>query len=276
MHHDRPADDAAPGRAGSPHPFRVYAHRGASAELPENTLEAFARAVELGVDALELDVWLTADGAVVVHHDALGARTADVDAHIARAPLADVRAWDVGHAFRAPDGSRPFVGRGFRAPLLEEVLEAFPGVHVNVDVKHHHPRAAEAVVRLCERLRVEGRVTLTSVDHGLVIGMRKLGWRGALGMGQRAGLSLVALPAFALRHLPRVSDAVQIPHRYAGVRFARRAIVDRCHALGLRVDYWTVNDPALAAELIALGADGIMTDDPARVVAAAHAARRGA
>src|SRR5215510_5737211 len=86
----------------------VYAHRGAPAERPENTLASFRRALELGADALETDVHLTADGAVVAIHDATGARVAGVESAISASSLAEIRAWDAGYAFVDARGERPF------------------------------------------------------------------------------------------------------------------------------------------------------------------------
>ncbi|HWQ29275.1 MAG TPA: glycerophosphodiester phosphodiesterase family protein, partial [Dehalococcoidia bacterium] len=79
--------------------FRLYAHRGAARERPENTICAFERALELGADALELDVHATRDGTLVVAHDPDGRRMAGVASVIRETSLADVQAWDVGHGF---------------------------------------------------------------------------------------------------------------------------------------------------------------------------------
>jgi glycerophosphoryl diester phosphodiesterase len=79
---------------------------------------------------------------------------------------------------------------------------------------------------------------------------------------------LIALPERALAAILKPGDAAQLPLRAFGVELANRRTVDRCHALGLRVDFWTVNDAATATRLLALGADGIMSDDPAAVVSA--------
>ena len=98
---------------------RIYAHRGASAELPENTMPAFRRAVALGADALELDIHATADGVLVVSHDPDGRRMAGVARR-----LADIT-WD--------EASRWDVGGGARMPTFEEVVRAFPDVPLNVD-----------------------------------------------------------------------------------------------------------------------------------------------
>lgn len=248
----------------SPHPFRIYAHRGASAELPENTLPAFERALDLGCDALETDVHLTRDGQVVVHHDATGRRLSRDERKIADLDLDAVRRLDVG--------------RGLHPPTLEEVLDSFPGVHVNIDIKAHSREAAKAVVELVGRRGDERRVLLTSVDDAVIRYVRAAGYAGDVGVGKAGALMVLATPASLLRVSARAGwvgrQALQIPWRYKGVRFDRRRLLDRGHAAGLRVDYWTVNEPAIARRLVELGADGIMTDDPRRVVAAILEARQ--
>ncbi len=83
--------------------------------------------------------------------------------------------------------------------------------------------------------------------------------------------ALLALPKRAIRALPFVGTAAQVPLKAGPIRFDRAAFIERCHDLGLRVDFWTVDDPALARRLIGLGADGIMTDDPARMAPALRA-----
>src|SRR5262249_54820696 len=137
----------------------LYAHRGAAAELPENTLPAFERALELGADALETDAHLTKDGHLVLSHDPTGLRMACLPVPIARPSLDDVRGWDVGRGFVDANG-QSFAGRGFRMPTLEEALTAFPGVRFNVDAKSEHPEMAERIVALVRRLRAEDRVLL--------------------------------------------------------------------------------------------------------------------
>lgn len=245
------------------HPFRIFAHRGASAELPENTLPAFARALELGCDALETDVHLTRDGQIVVHHDATGRRLSGIDKKVDDLELAEIRRWDVG--------------RGLHPPTLDEVLDAFPGVHVNVDIKAHTKRAAEAVVARVVARGDEGRVLLTSVDDAVIRHVRVLRYPGLVGLGRTAALLVLATPSAALRPIAAAGmmpgHALQIPWKFKGVRFDRRRCVARGHAAGLRVDYWTVDDPAVARAIVDLGADGIMTDDPVRVVTAIREAR---
>lgn len=106
---------------------RLFAHRGASEQAPENTLAAFERAVALGASYLETDARLTRDGEVVLLHDADVERTTDGSGRIDELDLAELRRLDAGHRF-SPDGGRsfPFRGSGVRVPRLAELLETLP------------------------------------------------------------------------------------------------------------------------------------------------------
>jgi glycerophosphoryl diester phosphodiesterase len=251
---------------------RLYAHRGAAAELPENTLPAFARALELGATALETDCHLTKDGHVVVSHDADGRRMANVERTIRSSSLDEVRAWDAGWGFVDAAGGRPFAGRGFQVPLLEELLAAHPGVPLNVDAKQ--PGMEEALVRTVRRARAQDRVLLASFHAATLRRVRRLGYEGETGLGRSEVARLVFLPRRLLELAPLAGAAAQIPDRFHGVDLGRPALVAKCHALGKVVHYWTVNDPRRARELLAAGADGVMTDDP-RAIAPAFQGQRG-
>lgn len=237
---------------------RLYAHRGAAAELPENTIAAFRRAIELGADAIETDAHLTRDGQVVLCHDPTGARTCGDPREIARCTLAEIRQWDAG---------------GERVPTLEEALLALPDVPFNVDAKSRHPDMVPRLVEIVHRLRAEERTLLASFHVGTLRRIRRLGYRGQTGLAQAEVLRLLALPVRALRWLPLRGAAAQIPYAQWRIDLGTRAVIDKCHALGLEVHYWTVNDPALATRLLELGADAIMTDDPRAVAPAVRAFR---
>jgi len=243
----------------------LYAHRGASAELPENTIAAFRRGLERGANALETDVHMTRDGHVVVSHDPSGGRMAAAPTPIRHSTLAEVRRWDAGWGFIDASGKRPFAGTGLGIPTLEEVLEEFPDTPINVDVKQRHPTMIDPLLALLRRMRVEARVRLASFETATVREIRRRGYPGPTGLGQTEVIALVMLPLAALRLLAVREGAVQIPPRAARIDLATQGFVTKCHALGLRVDYWVVDDPAEARRLLELGADGIMTDDPGRI-----------
>ncbi len=228
----------------------IYAHRGASAELPENTMAAFRRAAELGVDALELDLHATRDGVLVVSHDPDGQRRAGVAARIGDLTFAEVQRWDVGS--------------GERLPRFEDLVSEFPRLALNVDLKRD---IADATVALLRRLGAEERVCLASFQARTMRRVRALGFRGPTALSRAEVMTALALPA-AFRRGPFRSRAqrAQLP-----LSLARPWVVARMKALGLAVDFWTVDDPDEARRLVALGADGIMTNDPRRIVPAIRA-----
>jgi glycerophosphoryl diester phosphodiesterase len=218
--------------------FLVLAHRGASAERPENTLPAFELAVELGADGVELDVQLC-DGELVVIHDDTLERTTDGRGTVAGTPLADLRALDAGG--------------GARVPLLAEVLEVVAApLLVNVELKG--PDTAAPVIALLETLAIApARILLSSFEHGQleVARARAPAWpRGALfGRLERTD------PEVAARALGA-----------ATANLARRTVtaerVNALRAAGLEVLVYTVNEPEEALALRGLGVRGVFTDRP--------------
>ena len=246
------------------HARRLYAHRGAAAERPENTLPAFERAIEIGVDALEMDVHVTRDNELIVAHDEDGRRTAAAPLAWKTLDLAEAQRLDVGWGFVAPDGSRPFAGKRITVPRFEDILDAFPRIAINVDIKSD-PRAPHLMVELVKRRGAEGRVTIASFHLKQIVAVRRLGYGGETALAQSEVASLLSMPAVLWRQLPYTGTAAQIPTHAGPLRFDRASFIAKCHLLGLRVDFWTIDDREEATRLLALGADGIMTNDPAAI-----------
>lgn len=240
----------------------IYAHRGASFELPENTLEAFALALELGADAIETDAHMTRDGRIVLSHDATGDRTAGVARAIAEVTLEELQGWDVGRRF-VP--RRPGMFRSsdrFRIPTLGEALAACPDVLFNVDAKQTVPDMIPALLRCIHAAGAEDRVRIASFSTRNLRRARALRYAGETGLSAREIARIMFVPRRALRWLRAAGQAAQVPRRAYGISFASQGAIDRLHEAGLRVDFWTIDDPEEAARLFAMGADGVMTDDP--------------
>ncbi len=240
-------------------PLRLYGHRGSSARLPENTLAAFERALADGASALELDVQRTRDGHLVVAHDPDGRRTARRSEKIADLSLAEVRTWDVGAGL--PSGADAV----HRVPTLKEVLVSFPDVPLSIDIK---PNLRSAMVDLRRQLVDSGaapRVTVGSFHDRLLFALRRLGYPGPTALTRSEVVALRVLPAALCRRLVR-GDAAMIPPRHGPVHLDRRRFIARCRSLGLRVDYWVVNDPGEASRLLEDGATGLISDDPGRLL----------
>lgn len=214
----------------------VYAHRGASSELPENTLAAFARAVGYGVKGIELDVHLSADGVPVVIHDETVDRTTNGIGNVADHTVSQLASLDAGN--------------GEKVPTLAEVLELVSGkLHVNIEVK----AAAAADAVLTEVTRHLGlEFAISSFIHDVLRHARK-------------GDATVELwPLIGALSDEAIETALEIGAPQLNIHNAmvNQEIIDYARSKGLGLWVWTVNEPARAIELVSLGAVGICTDAP--------------
>jgi len=263
----------------------IYAHRGACTELPENTIEAFTLARELGADAIETDAHMTRDGRIVLSHDPTGARTAGVARHvrvgldrvgaelaraIADVTLSELATWDAGALFTPARPGAYRSGTPLRIPLLEEALEALPGVLFNVDAKQTVPDMIPALLRAIRRAGAEDRVRIASFSGRNLARVRGLGYTGETALSPSEVARIMFVPRAALRWLRPAGHAAQVPRRAYGVDFTSQSALDRFHAVGVRVDFWTIDSAEEARSLFARGADGVMTNDP-RALCVAHA-----
>jgi glycerophosphoryl diester phosphodiesterase len=245
----------------------LFGHRGASRHAPENTLEAFDLAARQGANVLEMDVHMTADGEVVVLHDAELARTTDGHGEVSTHTFAQLCALDAGARFVDPNGTRSFVGRGCKIPRLIDVLRAFPKLGHNIEVKQGKPAMVAAVLRVLEAAG-PANVLLSAGHHPV---MQQL---EAARPGCPLGLSgTQAWKAFWTRFWGRLpaawrGRALQVPPRWHGLPVLNRKTVQRAHAAGLQVHVWTLNTLDEARHWLAQGVDGIMSDDPAAVLPA--------
>jgi glycerophosphoryl diester phosphodiesterase len=252
------------------HPFLsdppplVIAHRGAAGDAPENTIEAFATAVELGCRYLETDAHVTRDGVVVAFHDCRLDRVTDRRGEIAGLTIADVEAADAGFHFRGPGDTFPFRGKGVRVPRLEEILTRWPDARVNIDPKHD--RCVDPLVALLDRLDAWERVCIGAFSDARLRRVRALSrGRACTSMGP-AAVATARLAANAGR-MPRLgADCLQVPLRHGPVPIVTEKLVRAAHRAGLPVHVWTIDDEPTMGRLLDLGVDGIMTNRPAMLV----------
>jgi glycerophosphoryl diester phosphodiesterase len=177
-----------------------------------------------------------------------------------------VQSWDAGRNFTSEDAARPFAGEGFRIPTFDEVLAELGDVVINVDLKQTRPAILDNFIDVVRRRGAEDRVIGASFTLRNTMGLRRAGYRGLTALARSEVLALMAMPRALYGRLPWRGDAAQLPPRVGPLDLSSSWLIARCQALGLRVDYWTINDPAEAIRLLDAGADGIMTDDPERLV----------
>jgi glycerophosphoryl diester phosphodiesterase len=240
----------------------VIAHRGASTLAPENTLAAFTRAADIGAHAVELDAKLTADGYIVVNHDLTLERTTDGKGKVAERTLSELKQLDAGIHY-----GTQFINE--RIPTLAEVFEAVGNrLLINVELTNYDTlfdRLVPAVIELVRKYGFEDRVLLSSFSPFALLQSRRLA--GDI----RTGL----LVPSDLPRLGRILLKAVVPHDdlHPPDSLTTIDLLHAEHAAGRRVNVWTVNDQERVQELIGLGVDGIITDDPEMVLGEVNQAR---
>jgi len=241
-------------------PPLAFAHRGGAAEGDENTAEAFARSVAAGYRYVETDVHATRDGVPVVLHDATlervtgGQRTSDATQRNAEHRVTGTRRTAVA-ALTYEQLAEFRIAQSSAIPRLDDVLDAWPQIKFNIDVKSD--AAVEPTVKAVLRAGAGDRVLLASFSDTRLRRMRALTeGKVATSLAQREVVRvwLASRLGTRLKLAPSIV-AAQIPRS-----IAKRRFIDHAHRLGLQVHVWTVDDPAEIAGLLDLGVDGIMTD----------------
>jgi glycerophosphoryl diester phosphodiesterase len=246
---------------------RVMAHRGASSEYPENTMLAFGAAVDGGADYIELDVHSTRDGEVVVVHDNRLSRVASDDRLVHEMTMAELEAVDAAFNFSPDGGAWPFRGQGIRVPKLAEVLKAWPKMRFVIEFKPLDPAIADATLEVVHQTGMERQVLFASEHLPPIARARALAPQMPTNLPTAEIVTLVqAVTSGDPRYLGD-GDALQIPPEHQGIRLATRELIDAAHISSLEVHVWTINDQAEMKEMLALGADGIITDYPGRLLA---------
>ena len=224
----------------------VIAHRGASAERPENTLPAYERAIELGADMIEIDLHRTRDGAIAVLHDAalerIGGR-----GEVGDATWEELRSLDAGG--------------GARVPSLDEVLDAFGArIPFNLELKcaerGPYPDLERRTLEAVGRRGLLARTLFSCFEDPVLAQLRSL--------APEARLALLVSPESRERALARAREiGAEALNPWFGL--AERGLVEAAHAAGLAVYPYTVDDPERMRALLALGVDGLFTNRPDRL-----------
>jgi glycerophosphoryl diester phosphodiesterase len=234
----------------------IFAHRGASAYAPENTLAAFSLAVQLGADAIELDAKLSRDGQVVVIHDQTVDRTTSATGKVIEMSLAELRQLDAGSHFDIAFKDEPI-------PTLEQVFETVgKQIYINIELTNYASKTddlPEKVTQLVKRHNLSQRVMFSSFNP--------LALRRAHRELPEVPVGLLALPgqrgAWARSWLGRLVKYQALHPHYSDVT-AR--MVENLHRRGCRIHPFTINEVPEMQRLAQLDVDGIITGDPIRAL----------
>ena len=242
---------------------RNIGHRGAAGHAPENTIASFRIALEMGADILELDVHGTRDGSVVVCHDPTVDRTTEGRGPIARMTLSEIAKLDAGYRWTTDGKLHPYRGQGMRIPTLLELLAAFPGAPLNIEIKQADPSIVDDVVKLIQQHGREPIVNLAAESPAIMNAIRASAWRGATGYSLADALAFMdALAADRWSEYTPPGVALQVPEHWNDIEVVTEPFVHAAHAAGVEVHVWTVNHRADMDRLLTLGVDALVTDFP--------------
>lgn len=251
----------------------VLGHRGAAGHAPENTLLSFREALAQGADVIETDVHLCRDGVPVLIHDASVERTTQTSGGISDLRWEELRSLDAGfHTRIENDDATPFRGCNHRIPSLEEAFEAFPEARFNIELKTGGSALSERCVATVQAFGREDRTLLTAGDD---LQMRSL--RSAVA-AQDVHVALGACTSEAAAFaragagdaqtaLPEGVMALQVPAAFGEHPLVTPAFVAFAHTHGVAVHVWTIDCEDEMERLLALGADGLVTNYPDRMCA---------
>jgi glycerophosphoryl diester phosphodiesterase len=250
---------------------QVFAHRGGSGLAPENTLAAFDRAVALGVDGLELDVRLSQDGFVVVHHDRSLARTTNLSGAVEHHTAVELGRADAGFYFGSGN-QYPYRGLGVGVPTLESVLARYRDVRIIIELKVNDPELARAVIAVVQAQDAVERVCLGSFGRRVLRMARTLAPQIATSAA-REEVRWALHRSWVRWPVSRVGyGGFQIPEFAGSTRVVSPRFVAGARRAGLAVQVWTVDKEADARRLLAWGVNALISDRPDVILAVTRAA----
>jgi glycerophosphoryl diester phosphodiesterase len=239
------------------HRPEVIAHRGGGGEWPGETVYAFKKAIELGVDVLEMDVRRTKDDQLVLFHSSRVDETTDGTGRVRDLSLKELQKLNAA-------ASMPGFGHQPIPELSEalDLLNTHPGLRLNIELKERDTKVAVQLAETLKHYAVADRVLVASGWHSALRKFREVCPEVATSASvYEVELFDVFDRFLGLKYRPH-TDAIQWYSKFSFLKVITRRFIDKAHSLDLKVHAWTVNEPEEMKRLIALGVDGIITDLP--------------
>ncbi|MDI9455798.1 MAG: glycerophosphodiester phosphodiesterase [Spirochaetota bacterium] len=231
--------------------MKIYAHRGYSGAYPENTMLAFAKALEANADGIELDVQLSKDGHVVIIHDETLDRTTDGKGKVADHTLAELRKVNAAKLYKG--------GSEFQAiPTFDEYCAwvSTTDLITNVELKTglvYYPDLEAKCIEIIRKYKLEEKVFFSSFNHLSLVTAQKLEPKIKVG---------ALVMEWGLEGAGKAVKAYGFDYYHPAFQSLGKAQVEECHAHGIKVNVWTVNSMKALEECYEWGVDGIFTDFP--------------
>lgn len=247
-------------------PIKVIAHRGDSKYYPENSMPAFKSAVELGVDIIETDVHISSDGVIFIWHDDNTFKLDGDKSNVSCRSWNELKILDLGFLYVDNNGKRPFSSSGIHLMTFREAIQAFPSIRFNVDLKDKDIELVKGMFQILKEEEVFNRVVVASFHSENLKAIRALSDKVATSYGQsevlfRVLLSKLKLFRFTSNFLKR-HPVMQVPVSSGGLTVVTREFIKILHKRGIKIQVWTINERNEMVQLLKMGVDGIMTDDP--------------
>jgi glycerophosphoryl diester phosphodiesterase len=242
----------------------VMAHMCGDNVWPGDTLFACQKAVELGVDVLDLDFQLTTDGQLVLIHDETLERTSNGTGRVDQHSLAELKALDAAYNWSNDGGQTfPYRGQGLTFTTVEEVFQAFPEMHLNIEIKPENEKAAQVFCDLIKQYEMQDKVMVASFADVQMQAFRRACPAVATAATQNEMIVFFALQTFFLgdTYSPAF-QTVQVPEQRFGLTILTPGFITNSHHRNLEAHVWTINERADMERLLAMGVDGINTDRP--------------
>lgn len=240
----------------------VYAHRGGSALRPENTVAAFEHGLRLGADGLELDVHLSRDGEVVVHHDPTLERTTDGRGRVRDRTADELATLDAGFNFRDRDGAFPYRGAGLGIPRLADVLARHHDAALIIEFKVNDPELARRAIELVRAAGAVERVAFGSFGRRVLRAARDMEPRIPTGASREETRWALYRSWVRWRLGDTAYREFQVPERSGATRIVSPRFIAHARRAGLPVKVWTVNAEPDMRRLAEWGVAAIITDRP--------------
>ncbi|MBM7587771.1 glycerophosphoryl diester phosphodiesterase [Bacillus pakistanensis] len=255
----------------------VIAHQGGELLTPSNTMAAFKKAAEMGVDVLETDIHITKDGHLVTIHDPTVDRTTNGKGFVADLTLKEVQELDAGYYFKDLQGNYSYRNKGVQIPTVEEVFQQFPNLRIEIEIKDDNPperlkEISNKLWQLIKKYNKEEQVLVASFDQEIIELFKTYSHeKTAVASGKQEVTKFVLLQKLFLPGFYRPqADVHQIPTQESIFDLSKKSLIKGAHRHGVTIHYWTIDDKKTMRQLLDAGADGILTNRPDLLLEVLH------
>lgn len=245
----------------------VIAQHGGVSLAPENTLIAFERSLDIGVDIIQIDVRQTEDYELVVIKDETVDRTTNGEGYVKELTLSSIKELDAAHRFRDSRGNHVYRGHGIQVPTLEEVFQTFPDTRFLIYLRDDYEKAIDVEHKLwalIKQYNMEENVLIYSHDDSMMNALKEvIEAQIPLGTSRAEMQRLVFMHKLFIERLYRPNaDALILPSEYTVFNLKDQRIIEGAQRFNMPVIFWDIEQEDEMLEIIERGANAIVTERP--------------